>query len=195
MRSTSILLALSLATAVAIGCPRADHPGRTPVVAQAPKTQAPKAQTPKAQTLLKSTFLLNWPGAPTEGDGVIWTKEGQQRHYSATFMDRPPGGIVVYTLSVIEWPEKTLAGLEAKQKLDAYVFSQKRDETSRQAIEYGPKKYPGLDMTTGSGDAVGRRIVIVAGPRLYDLSVAASNQEALRSPAVAEFFHSFAIQE
>jgi hypothetical protein len=184
MRSSNVSLALILATVVAIGCPKADNPSRTPA-----------AQVQKDQPVFRPKFLVNWPGAPTESDLAIPTEQGEQRHYSAIFTDRQPGGVVLYGVFVDELPEKALAGSDPKERLAAYVFANKRDETSRQAIEHGPKKYPGLDITTASGKRFGRRIVIAAGPRLYDVSVTSSKQEVLRSPAVAAFFKSFAIED
>src|SRR5438105_225094 len=128
MRSTNISVALIVATAVAIGCPKADDPNRTPA-----------AHVQKDQSVFRPKFSLAWPGAPTESDLAIPTEEGAQLRYSAIFTDRQPGGVVLYGVFVEEFPEKALARLDPKERLVAYVFGHKSDETSRQAIEHGPK--------------------------------------------------------
>src|SRR2546422_136495 len=67
-------------------------------------------------------------------------------------------------------------------------------------IEHGPKKYPGLDISTqsvtGSGKPlIGRRVVVMAGPRIYDLSVSGTVEGLMQLPEVKEFFESFNIRD
>jgi len=71
----------------------------------------------------------------------------------------------------------------------------KKDETSRKEIVHGPKKYPGLEITGKSGKYLRRRLVILAGLRLYDIGVIGNDEQALKTPQVNEFFEAAVTKE
>jgi hypothetical protein len=136
---------------------------------------------------------LKWPGKPTESSQV---DEGTSlRHYSASFADKQATGLTLFWADVEEFPEKMLKGTSPKELLTAYVLGSKRNEISRKEIEHGPKKYPGLEITTRTEKHFGRRLVVMPGSRIYDLSVTSKTAEGLKVPAVTAFLESLAIRD
>jgi hypothetical protein len=138
---------------------------------------------------------LNWPGPPSENSQIISDGAGDQKHYTATFTDRSPRGVVTYFAYVCEYPAKALAGTTPQELVAAHVFSSKGDETSRKEIVHGPGKHPGLDITTRSGNRFGRKLVVMAGTRLYAVEIMSPSEELLRGPEAEAFFNSLAIDE
>ena len=144
-------------------------------------------------------LALKWPGKPFESSQVLTTKDGEQKHYSAMFADKRPDGLVLFSAFVEEFPEKALKGTSAKQLLAAYVLAFRKEETSRKELEHGPKKYPGLDITSQhaspSGIRFNRKLVVLAGRRIYCISVDCKDKEFLNRPEVKAFFESLAIAD
>jgi len=136
-------------------------------------------------------FSVKWPGKPSEHSQVLQTELGEEKHYSAMFADKSPSGSVLYFAAVEELPKKALKEFGARKLLEAYVFAFKKEETSRKEITFGKGKYPALDITTHARKLFGRRLVILAGNRIYDVSVTSSDEQALKAPQVKAFFESF----
>jgi hypothetical protein len=138
---------------------------------------------------------LKWPGAPHESIQNLTTEAGEHKQYTATFTEKRPEGVVVFSAFVTEYPVGALRGTDPKELLAAHVLASRKDETSRQAIAHGPQKHPGLDVATRSGTRVGRRLVVMAGRRLYEVGVSSTNEELMRGSKVKAFFDSFAVDE
>lgn len=139
----------------------------------------------------KSTagFRVTWPGEPEEAPGAGGP-------YRATYMDRGPGGITLYTASVTDLGAAGAAEEGSpRDHLVAFKTAFQKDEVSRKEIEHGPKKRPGLDIVSKRDGKVSREVVVAAGSRLYSVSVTAPTEEALRAPQVAAFFDSFSVEE
>jgi len=117
----------------------------------------------------------------------------------AMFADKRPGGLVLFSAFVEEFPEKALMGTSAKDLLAAYVFAFRKDETSRKELEHGPKKYPGLEIsrqrTSPLGMRFDRSLVVFAGRRIYDISVSSKDKESLNRPEVKAFVESLIIAD
>jgi hypothetical protein len=138
---------------------------------------------------------LNWPGSPSEDSQIIPDGAGDQKYYTATFTDRSPRGIVSYSAYVCEYPPQALAATTPEEMVSAHVFASRKYETGRKEVAYGPRTNPGLDITTRSGDLFGRRLVVMAGARLYEVAVTSRSEELLRGSEAEKFFNSFAIEE
>jgi hypothetical protein len=159
--------------------------------ASAAASQAPAQREPLR---FQPKLGLKWPGRPSESSQVLQTEAGDEKHYSATYTDKRSGGAVVFAAFAIEFPEKALKGTSPKELLAAYVFASKKDETSRKEVTHGPKKHPGLDITTRAAKLFRRKLVIMAGLRLYEVSVTSKDEQALKTPEVKVFFDSLAIE-
>jgi hypothetical protein len=153
------------------------------------------AQPPARQEQLsfKPKLDLKWPGKPSESSQVLATAEGDQKHYSALFTHKHPSGVVLFSAFVEEFPDKALKGASPKELLAAYVFASKKNETSRKEIEHGAKKYPGLEITTRTDKQFGRKVVVMARSRIYEVSVTSKTEAALKIPAVKTFLESLAV--
>ena len=133
-------------------------------------------------------FRVTWPGEPEEPPGAGGP-------YRATYMDRAPGGITLYTASVTDLGAEAAKEASPRDHLVAFKTAFQKDEVSRKEIEHGPKKRPGLDIVSNRSGKVSRELVVAAGSRVYSVSVTAPTEEALRAPQVIAFFDSFAVEE
>src|SRR5258708_10832279 len=97
-----------------------------PVAAQPPAQQDKLSFNPK--------LSLKWPGKPSVSDQILTTEVGEVKHYSATYADKQPAGVVLFFAFVTEFPEKALKDASPKEMLSAHVFAFKKDETSRKEI-------------------------------------------------------------
>ncbi len=140
-------------------------------------------------------LTLSWPGAPTESSQVLPTEGGDLKHYDATFAEKRPNGVVIFSASVQEYPEKEAGRLSSRQWLDAFVFASRKNETARKELDFGPQKYPAIETTTRSGKLFTRRLVVLAGARFYDIAVTASSETFLGDEEVKGFFDSFRVDE
>lgn len=70
-----------------------------------------------------------------------------------------------------------------------------RGEFTRKDIEHGPKKYPGVDITSHSKNSFTRNVMVMAGLRIYNVSVTCRQEKTLESAKVRDFFDSFGIDE
>jgi hypothetical protein len=183
MRPVIVLFALTLAMAIG-GCS---------------KPTAPAVETLSAsedsEPVVNMPFEVKWPGRPALSRQAQATQAGEQVNYTATYSQGGPEGVVIFLVSVAEYPEKLLQGTSPRELLAAHVFALQKDELSRKEIEHGPRKYPGLEIATRSGRHLGRRLVIFAGRRLYEVSVSTTSGELLQSPEVTAFFDSFAVKD
>lgn len=156
-----------------------------PAAAQAPAQQE--------QLRFQPGLTLKWPGKPSESSQILPGEGGDEKHYTALFTDKLPAGAVTFSAFVIEFPDKALKGMSPQRFLAAYVAASKKDETSRKEVEHGPKKYPGLEITTHARGLFGRKLVVLAGSRLYEVSVSSKSEEALKAPEVKAFLESLAL--
>jgi hypothetical protein len=142
---------------------------------------------------------LKWPGKPSESSQILATRDGEQKHYDAMFADKRPDGVVLFFAAVEEFPEEALKASSAKDLLLAYVFAFRKEETSRKELEHGPKKHPGLEISSQRTSPLGmrfcRRLVVFAGQRIYEISVSSKDKESLERPEVKAFLKSLAIAD
>jgi hypothetical protein len=143
------------------------------------------------QSSLKPIRNLKWPGAPDESQ-IMPTKAGEETHYRAMLTHKQPEGNVLFSASVTQFPGK---GADPNDLLEWYLFSSQKSEISRKKIEVGPNKHPGFDITTRSASIFGRMVVVMAGPRLYEVSVTTKNEKLLGGPEVKAFIDSFTLDE
>jgi hypothetical protein len=170
MRTIAVFFVLVLSIAVG-GCSRAGP------------TSGGNQQTAGGnQPGFKPGLNLKWPGTPT-------VLAGDQEHYAATLTQKEPEGLIVFSAFVMQYPE--LQGADPNELLGAYVFGSQKSEISRKKIEFGRDKHPGFDIATRSGSRFGRKIVVMAGPRLYEISVLSTNEKLLGGPEVRAFIDSF----
>ena len=183
MRPVIVLFALTLAMAIG-GCS---------------KPTAPAVETLSASEdsdpVVSMPFEVKWPGRPALSRQAQAAHAGEQVTYTATYSQGGPEGVVTFLVSVAEYPEQLLQGTSPRQLLAAHVYALQKDELSRKEIEHGPRKYPALEIATRSGRHLGRRLVIFAGRRLYEVSVSTTSGELLQSPEVTAFFDSFAVKD
>ena len=105
-----------------------------------------------------------------------------------------PDGLLLFSVFVEEYPDEKFGGYTPKQMLESFTSVLQNDEISRKSIEHGPKKYPGLEFENRNEKQKWHSIVVIAGPRLYSISVtAARNEKLLERPEVAAFFDSFVL--
>jgi hypothetical protein len=156
-----------------------------------PTIAQPAAQ--REQLRFQPNLSLKWPGKASESSQILSTEDGDEKHYTALFSKKGTAGVVIFSAFVIEFPDKALKSTTAKTLLAAYVFSSKDDETSRKEVEHGPKKYPGLEISTHARGLFGRKLVVMAGSRLYEVSVSSKSEEALKAPEVKTFLESLAL--
>jgi hypothetical protein len=156
-----------------------------------PAIAQPAAQ-PK-QLRFQPKLSLKWPGKAFESSEILSTEHGDEKHYSALFSNKGGSGVVTFSAFVIEFPDKAVKGTTPKELLTAYAFASKDDETSRKEVEHGPMKYPGLEISTKARGLFGRKLVVLAGSRLYEVSVSSKKEEALKAPEVKAFLESLAL--
>lgn len=133
-------------------------------------------------------FRVKWPGSPRESGGP--------GRYSAALTVNTPQGEVTYSASVNELPTAELAGKAPRDVLAAKLAGTAGQEFSRKEVAVGPKKYPGLDVTWwGGATQVGRRLAVLAGAKVYELSVWGPDMGSIRSPEAEAFFNSLTIDE
>jgi hypothetical protein len=162
-----------------------------------PTPQAGTSQTATQERRLSfdPELHLKWPGPPHEGSQLLPTEAGEARHYSATFADKRSGGVINYTAFVEEYPADSIKKADPEELLSAYVFAFQADEVSRKKIEYGPRKYPGLDIVSQRDGRFDRKLVVMADRRMYHIGVSSTKEEWLKDPAVQAFFDSFSLND
>ncbi len=180
MRSSTAFLIV--AACVSSGCSKG---------APAAPAQAEPAFDPK--------LILKWPGTPSENRQAIPGEAGF-KGYSAMLTDKRAGGFIIFAANVNEYPEKTLLEEDPKALLETYLLAFKENEISRKEVKHGSKQYPGLEINAWSIAASGpplisRRLVVMAGPRMYYISVTGSNKELMNAPEVQAFFDSFDVKD
>jgi hypothetical protein len=136
---------------------------------------------------------LKWPGKVTESNQTVKDEKVETRFYNATCTKEGPMGAMMFFAHVMELDETELKGTSPKKVLDAYTFASKDDETSRKAIEYGSKKYPGLDIVTRWGKSFCRKKVVMVRSRIYEVAVVGPNEESLKVPEVKAFLESLTV--
>src|SRR6476660_7976313 len=132
---------------------------------------------------------LQWPGTPDEDRTII----GDSKHYSALLTHKGTKGTILLSAFVDEDPG--FAKLSPKDALDSYTFAFRKNETSRKEIEVGPKKYPGLEITSKDTSAAGkvrfeRKLVYVAGTRIASVSVSSTDEKLVNGPEASAFLDS-----
>jgi hypothetical protein len=136
-------------------------------------------------------LTLKWPEKPIESSQVIDTLHGPQKHYNAMLLNRQDR--TLYAAAVLEFPEKALKGSSPKDLVAAYVFGSKSQETSRKEVEHGKRKCPGLEITTKNEKGLSRKLVVMAGSRIYEVSVTSPTEASLQAPSVKAFLESLAV--
>jgi hypothetical protein len=153
------------------------------------------ADPPDKQKELKfdPKLVLKWPSDSSANSHVEISDIGELKHYSAMGSVKKADGIIVFSAFVEEYPEKAVKDISATQRLNTYVLGTKKGEISRKEIEHGPKKCPGLDIVYKSGSFFGRKLVVIVGPRIYEVAVTSKNQELLKGDEVNSFIDSLAV--
>jgi hypothetical protein len=121
------------------------------------------------------------------------SKEGVWKNYMGIFTDKGPDDVIIFTAGVMELP--TLQQNNPKDLLESSVLPLQRDEFTRKDIEHGPKKYPGADITSYSKKSFSRHVVVMAGLRIYTISVTCREEASLDNSKVRKFLESFGIDE
>jgi hypothetical protein len=146
-------------------------------------------------------FSICWPETPEETHSISSPSDGIERRYHASCVVQAKGEVSIFGVFVHEYSTKVFDTISREQLLEAHVFGFKKFETNRKRLESGPNKYPGFDIASRmkvhehSRVTFGRRHVVLAGMRLFDVSVSCSNEESLNRPEVQTFFQSFAISD
>jgi|SRR5262245_1155457 len=136
---------------------------------------------------------VTWPGPPEEnlqanpGGGV-------ERSYHATYVARSAGRVLLFSAFVDDFGVRA-GELSPDDRLAASVTAFQKDEVSRTPIEHGPRRHPGFDIVSRRDGKVTRKLVVVAGSRVFTVSVTTSKEELLEALEVKRFFESFAIEE
>ncbi|HKA07507.1 MAG TPA: hypothetical protein VKD71_09635 [Gemmataceae bacterium] len=127
---------------------------------------------------------LQWPGAPE----IV----GDSKHYTATLIHKGANGTIFLSAHVDDDPG--FAKLSPRDALDSFTFAFRKNETSRKEIEVGPKKYPGLQITS-KHDLNGRfrferKLVYVSGTRIATVSVSSTNENLVNGSEASAFLDS-----
>jgi hypothetical protein len=148
--------------------------------------------SPNTAASFAPELRLQWPGEVPEGT-VSDHGDGSRSYSAASWMNRH-GVRLLYRVLVLEYPAAAMKDTAPAELLEAYHASTRKYELSRTPVTHGPKKYPGLDVRIKTG-LVFRQLTVVAGRRLYSVSVSVSvpKAAALDAPDVEAFFDSFAI--
>src|SRR5262249_27790850 len=133
------------------------------------------------------------PGPPAEHGNTAPGEGGDVKTYTASYADRSPNGVLIYEASVLEYPTETPGSLAPAELLTAYLAGTARDETSRKQIAFGPNKYPGFDITSRPAGSHSRQRPVLAGQRIYAISVTRRNEELIHSPEAEAFLGSLEI--
>lgn len=120
---------------------------------------------------------------------------GEYTNYTALYSERRPNGAVIFAAHVAEYPAAMWEKSSPEEILESSVFAFRKDELSRKPVEHGPRKYPGYDILSKRNDLTTRKLVVVAKPRVYAVSVGTKDANALTRPEVAAFFDSFAVRD
>jgi hypothetical protein len=152
----------------------------------------PAAQ--EAKLAFKPKLELKWPGKPEESSQVIKDGSFEQKDYTAHFVLKRATGNISFWASVAELPIKEMRE-NPKVALAAYVLAFKKDETSRKEIEHGPKKFPGFEIASRTKFGFDRKVVVIAGQRIYQISVQSRDEDLLKIEEVKAFMKSLAIKD
>ncbi|HVK18552.1 MAG TPA: hypothetical protein VM533_16575 [Fimbriiglobus sp.] len=183
MRST-ILAGVVMALAIGVsGCTKPPGIGTSPSAAA------------ERQLTFDPNLRLKWPGPPSEDSQLLNNEVGEQKHYSATFTDKRPEGVVIFSAFVDEYPADAVKQADPEELLTATVFAFKADEVSQKKFAHGPQKYPGFDILSQSDGKFDRKLVVVAGRRVYHIAVTSTKEEWLKAPEVQAFFDSLSLDK
>jgi hypothetical protein len=161
----------------------------------APQAGTNQSATGERQLNFDPKLRLKWPGPPQEDSQLLPTEAGEQKHYSATFADKRPGGVIIYTAFVMEYPADSVKREDPEELLSAYVFAFRADEVSRKKVEHGPRKYPGFDIISQRGGRFDRKLVVMADRRMCHIGVSSTKEEWLKAPEVQAFFDSLSLDK
>jgi hypothetical protein len=137
-------------------------------------------------------MTVAWPGPPTETVTTIPGPSGEVRTHHAMYTSAADGRPVVFTASVTDLGPATKE-MSPRELLEAHAFASRKDEVSRQEVEHGPKKLPGLDIVVRTGGNVRRQRLVASGTRIFEVAAMARTEEALGAREVRAFFESFAV--
>jgi hypothetical protein len=143
-----------------------------------------------------STFpglTLKWPGPPSENIQAT-PGGGLEPTYAATYVSRSPGRFLLFSAGVTDFGPKVAEEMSPEDLLAASVTAFQKDEVSRTPIEHGPRRHPGFDIVSRRDGKVTRKVVVVAGSRVFTVSVTTSKEELLEDLEVKAFFQSFAVE-
>jgi hypothetical protein len=160
-----------------------------------PQAGTNQPATEERQLLFDPNLRLKWPGPPQEDSQQLATEAGEQKHYSATFADKRPGGVIIYTVFVMEYPADSIKREDPEELLSAYVFAFRADEVSRKKVEHGPRKYPGFDIVSQRDGRFSRKIVVMADRWMCHIGVSSTKEEWLKVPEVQAFFDSLSLDK
>jgi hypothetical protein len=154
-----------------------------------------EAQTANAEGEKPRTFdpklKLKWPGKPHESNGVYGEGDDVHKNYNAMYTEKQDKKFTLYAAFVDEFSDQHRKAMSPKELLANFTAAFKERETSRKEIQYGAKKYPGLEISARAKGRFERRLVVMVLSRIYTLSVSASTEDDLKAPAVKAFFDSF----
>jgi len=145
-------------------------------------------------------FSIIWPGKPTETnfeaglDPNAATEQGVIL-YTGEFVERLPNGVVSYTASVTQYPKDSHTPIAAKEILEAAAAGTRNTESNRREFQFGPNKFPALEIEKTFGRAFHRQLFVYARHRLFSFGAASLHEDLLRGSSVRLFFESVSIED
>jgi hypothetical protein len=180
-----VWVAAALAAAAAIGCGKTAAPPAAPQGASAAAEQ-------KGQEL---GYKVKWPTEPSfqAGKGGLDGKATETHDASASA--RGQGWLLNYQVSVARYPASDeFDKVPPKERLRAYIapLAKLDQNVTTKDIEFGPKKYPALEVTGERAGAQVRQVVVLVGRDIYSATVSGTPAK-VNGPEGDEFIKSFEV--
>jgi hypothetical protein len=159
------------------------------------RSPAPSADAARFDPKLR----LEWPAPPSETRRRIDAGSPDETTiYSASLVLTDPA--TIFSATVHQFTEASLPGKDPRVMVAEHAL-QGDEGLDRKISEYvankayETNKFPGVEVTAKSGNSFARRVVVLAGTRLYKIEAVSTKEDRLKAADVARFFDSFEIQE
>jgi hypothetical protein len=136
---------------------------------------------------------VEWPGAPTESRSRFSAGTADETTlYTGKHTAFEPA--TIFSATVHEFTEQSLRKIDSKEMLrdNALQNIKSPDHTLTEIQHQG---HPGVEATGRDEAAHFRRVVVLAGRRLYRLEVVSLQPDRLKAEDVTKFFESFRIKD
>lgn len=157
------------------------------------KPKPPATLAANAPLYFHPELKLSWPVTPRESCEEKDLPGGIHRMYHAVSQTGSRSGDVSLMANVVEYPAGKVK--DAPTMINEYLFATNSDETSRKTISHGPDQLPGVEVTTRILSKYGRKLVVVAGNRIYELVATCPREKPLNQPEINAFFDSLQIKK